>query len=335
MLIRRKKGWELPERSAAPEAHYVNRRRLLAGMGIGGLILAAPAVLRQVEEGSNVSSGAVPSHFAAADEGSASLYPAPRNGRYQIDGPLTAERLATTYNNFYEFGSHKSISDAAQALRIRPWAVRIDGLVEREMTVDIDTLLRSMPLEERVYRHRCVEAWSMTVPWSGFPMSALLDLARPLAAARYVEMHTFSDPKVALGQHQAWYPWPYVEGLTIDEAANELTFLAAGIYGKPLPKQNGAPLRLTVPWKYGFKSIKSIVRLRFTDARPRTFWDRVQPREYGFWANVNPNVPHARWSQSTERVLGTNTRVPTRLFNGYAKFVQHLYDDLAGERLFT
>jgi sulfoxide reductase catalytic subunit YedY len=277
----------------------------------------------------------LPPHFAAADEGSASLYPAPRNARYQVDGPLTAERLATTYNNFYEFGSHKDISRAAQALRIRPWAVRIDGLVEREMIVDIDTLLRSMPLEERVYRHRCVEAWSMTVPWSGFPMSALLDLACPLAAARYVEMHTFSDPEVAPGQHQAWYPWPYVEGLTIQEAANELTFLATGIYGEPLPKQNGAPLRLAVPWKYGFKSVKSIVRLRFTDARPRTFWDRVQPREYGFWANVNPNVPHARWSQSTERVLGTNNRVPTRLFNGYAEFVHHLYDELTGERLFT
>jgi sulfoxide reductase catalytic subunit YedY len=313
----------------------VDRRRLLAGIGIGGLILAAPAVLRQVEVGSNVSSGAVPPHFASADEASASLYPAPTNARYQVDRPITAEGLATTYNNFYEFGSHKGISSAAQALRIRPWAVRIDGLVEREMTVDIDTLLRSMPLEERVYRHRCVEAWSMTVPWSGFPMSALLDLARPLAAARYVEMYTFSDPQVAAGQHQAWYPWPYVEGLTIEEAANELTFIATGIYGNPLPKQNGAPLRLAVPWKYGFKSIKSIVRLRFTDVRPRTFWDRVQPREYGFWANVNPNVPHARWSQSTERVLGTNIRVPTRLFNGYAEFVGHLYDELAGERLFT
>src|SRR5262245_51846825 len=154
MLIRQKKGWELPEKSATPEAHYVNRRRLLAGMSIGGLILAAPALLRHIEAGSDVSSGTVPPHFAAADEGSASLYPAPRNARYQVDGPLTAERLATTYNNFYEFGSHKGISDAAQALRIGPWAVHIDGLVEREMTVDIDTSLRSIPLEERVYRHR-------------------------------------------------------------------------------------------------------------------------------------------------------------------------------------
>ena len=175
----------------------------------------------------------------------------------------------------------------------------------------------------------------MTVPWTGFPMKALVDLARPLTAARYVEMQTFFDPKAAPGQRQAWYPWPYSEGLTIEEAINELAFLATGIYGKPLPKQNGAPLRLAVPWKYGFKSIKSIVRFQFKATRPRTFWDCIQPAEYGFWANVNPHVPHRRWSQSTERVLGTQTRIPTRLFNGYGEFVQHLYDRLAGERLFT
>jgi DMSO/TMAO reductase YedYZ molybdopterin-dependent catalytic subunit len=162
-------------------------------------------------------------------------------------------------------------------LRVRPWEVRIDGLIEREITIDIDQLLRLMPLEERVYRHRCVEAWSMMVPWTGFPMKALVDLAKPLAAARYVEMQTFFDPEAAPGQRQAWYPWPYSEGLTIEEATNELAFLATGIYGKPLPKQNGAPLRLAVPWKYGFKSIKSIVRIRFKATRPHTFWERIQP----------------------------------------------------------
>jgi sulfoxide reductase catalytic subunit YedY len=166
-------------------------------------------------------------------------------------------------------------------------------------------------------------------------MKAFVDLARPLSAARYVEMHTFFDPDVAPGQQQSWYPWPYVEGLTIEEATNELAFLVTGIYGKPLPKQNGAPLRLAVPWKYGFKSVKSIVRFRFTDTRPSTFWERIQPDEYGFWANVNPDVPHARWSQATERVLGTDARVPTRLFNGYGEFVQNLYDGIEGERLFT
>ena len=335
MLVRRKKGWELSEAAATPEDYYIDRRRLLAGMGMGALILAAPATLQHIEAGPHAASGVRRRPSAGVDEPSEELYPAPRNVRYQVDRPITAEKYATTYNNFYEFGSHKEIYHAAQAMRVRPWEVSIDGLVDREMTVDIDQLLRRMPLEERVYRHRCVEAWSMTVPWTGFPMKALVDLARPLAAARYVEMQTFIDPEAAPGQRQAWYPWPYGEGLTIEEATNELAFLATGVYGKPLPKQNGAALRLVVPWKYGFKSIKSIVHFRFKATRPRTFWDQIQPAEYGFWANVNPDVPHRRWRQSTERLLGTQTRIPTRLFNGYGEFVQHLYDGVAGERLFT
>src|SRR5262245_48879876 len=202
MLIRRKKGWELPERIATPEARYVDRRRLLAGMGIGGLILAAPAALGQLGPKSDAASRVVPRHSARPDEALASFYPAPRNARYEIDRPLTAERHAASYNNFYEFGSHKGISGAAQALRIRPWAVHIDGLVEQEMTVDIDTLLRSMPLEERVYRHRCVEAWSMTVPWSGFQMSALLDLAPTRGRAVRRNAHVLrsrSCPRAAPG----------------------------------------------------------------------------------------------------------------------------------------
>ena len=335
MLIRRRKGWELSEAAATPEPYYVDRRRLLAGIGIGGLILVAPAALQRVREGPNPAAGVALRPSAAIDGPWEELYPEPRNARYEVDRPITDEKHATTYNNFYEFGSHKEIYREAQELRVRPWEVRIDGLIERKMTIDIDQLLRRMPLEERVYRHRCVEAWSMTVPWTGFPMKALVDLARPLAAARYVEMETFFDPEAAPGQRQAWYPWPYGEGLTIEEATNELTFLATGVYGKPLPKQNGAPLRLAVPWKYGFKSIKSIVRFRFEATRPRTFWDRIQPAEYGFWANVNPHVPHRRWSQSTERVLGTQSRIPTQLFNGYGEFVQYLYDSIAGERLFT
>ncbi len=335
MLIRRKRGWELSEPAATPERYYVDRRRLLARIGIGGLILAAPAALPRIGVGADAASAVPLRPRAAIDDPSEELHPAPRNARYDVDQPITAEKYATAYNNFYEFGSHKQIYREAQELRVRPWEVRIDGLVEREMTIDIDQLLRRMPLEERVYRHRCVEAWSMTVPWTGFPMKALVDLTKPLAAARYVEMQTFFDPEPAPGQRQAWYPWPYTGGLTIEEATNELAFLATRIYGKPLPKQNGAPLRLAVPWKYGFKSIKSIVRFQFKATRPRTFWDRIQPAEYGFWANVNPHVPHRRWSQSTERVLGTQTRIPTRLFNGYGEFVQHLYDGIAGERLFT
>jgi len=195
--------------------------------------------------------------------------------------------------------------------------------------------LKKMPLEKRTYRHRCVEAWAMAVSWSGFPMKALVDLARPLSSARYVRMETFHDPAIAERQASSPHPWPYVEGLTIAEATNELAFLATGLYGKPMPKQNGAPLRLVTPWKYGFKSVKSIVRFSFVEKRPVSFWEALQGNEYGFWANVNPEVPHPRWSQAFERLLGTNERLPTRLFNGYGEFVAHLYDGLAGERLYV
>jgi methionine sulfoxide reductase catalytic subunit len=191
-----------------------------------------------------------------------------------------------------------------------------------------------MPLEERLYRHRCVEAWAAAVPWTGFPLRSLVDLARPLGSARYLKMVTFQDPDVAAGQRQFWYPWPYVEGLTMQEATHELAFVSTGLYGKPIPKQNGAPLRLVIPWKYGFKSVKSIVLFEFTDQRPVSFWEEIQGSEYGFWANVNPEVPHPRWSQATEEVLGTGDRVPTQLFNGYAEFVAPLYAELSGEILY-
>ncbi len=321
MLIRIKRGWELPETAATPEAVYLNRRQLMRAAA-AGTIAAATA-------------GLVPGRARGQDaDPTADLYPVPRNERYTVSRPLTGEDLATTYNNFYEFGSHKEIWQAAQALPIRPWTVTFDGLVEEERTVDIDTLVRAMPLEERVYRLRCVEAWAMTVPWSGFPMAALVDYARPLGSARYVRMETFQDPDVAPGQRQFWYPWPYVEGLTIEEATNELAFMVTGLYGRPVPKQNGAPLRLATPWKYGFKSAKSLVRFTFTEERPVNFWQELQSNEYGFWANVNPEVPHPRWSQASERLLGMDERVPTRLYNGYGEFVAHLYAGLEGERLF-
>lgn len=175
----------------------------------------------------------------------------------------------------------------------------------------------------------------MAVPWTGFPMKALLDIARPLSSAKYLRFETFLNPRVASGQRQTWYPWPYSEGITIEEAANDLTFLVTGVYGKPLAKQFGAPIRLALPWKYGFKSIKSITRISFTDRRPVSFWEQLQPAEYGFWANVNPEVTHPRWSQATEQVLGTNNRVPTLLFNGYGEFVADLYRNVSGERLYT
>ena len=325
MLLRVRRGWEIPESEVTPEPVYWNRRRLLRAMGIAPALLAAPAAAMSVRR----AEPAVMESDIAADR-----YPAPRNPRYTLDRPLTDPELATTYNNFYEFGSYKQIWKAAQDLRLRPWTVTIDGMVERERVLDAEDLIRQMPLEERLYRHRCVEAWSMAVPWTGFPLRALVELARPLSGARYLRMETFLDPDMAPGQRASWYPWPYVEGLTLAEAVHELAFIATGIYGKPLPPQNGAPLRLVVPWKYGFKSIKSIVRFTFTDRRPETFWSVIGPDEYGFWANVNPEVPHPRWSQRDERPLGSSERVPTLLFNGYAEFVAGLYEGLADEPLF-
>jgi sulfoxide reductase catalytic subunit YedY len=315
MNVIKKPGWALPERLATPEPLYLNRRAAM-GLAAGGAALAT-----------------LPRSARASDL-LAELYPAARNERYTLDRPLTDEQLATSYNNFYEFGSHKQIARAAEALPIQPWEVVIDGLVEQEIRMDAVDLIRRFPLEERLYRLRCVEAWAMAVPWTGFPLAALVDFARPLGDARYLRMETFEDSSIAPGQRQFWYPWPYVEGLTLAEATNELAFIATGLYGKPIPRQNGAPLRLAVPWKYGFKSVKSIVRFTFTAERPVSFWEELQAAEYGFWANVNPEVPHPRWSQATERMLGSDERVPTLLFNGYGEYVAHLYDGLEGERLF-
>ena len=326
MPPRKNRDWEPPEHEVTPESAFRNRRKLLKAMGIGGGLIAAGAGAWLLTEDEPP--------LPPEPDPSAGLYPVPRNTRFTVERAMTPEATATTYNNFYEFGSHKSIHRAAQALPLRPWQVRIDGLVEKPFTIAIDDLLRRMALEERIYRFRCVEAWAMTVPWSGFAFRALVALARPLSGAAYVRMETFHRPDIAPGQKQGWYPWPYIEGLTMAEATNELAFLATGIYGHPMPKQNGAPLRLVVPWKYGFKSIKSITRFTFTDQRPKTFWETVQPAEYGFWANVNPKVDHPRWSQATEKVLGANKRVPTLLYNGYTEFVAHLYKGLEGEKLF-
>jgi len=319
MVIRRKRGWELRDSEATPETVFFGRRELIKAIAAGPI--GAPMLDAALA--------------AEQEDSSAGLYPAKRNPRYTLDRQMTDEKLVTAYNNFYEFGSQKSIAAEAQALKIRPWTIKIDGLVEKPMTVDIDDLLKKMSLEERLYRHRCVEAWSIAVPWSGFPMAAFLDFAKPLGSAKYLQMETFLDPKTAPGQKEFWYPWPYVEGVTMAEAGNELAFLATGMYGKPAPKQNGAPLRLVLPWKYGFKSVKSIVHFTFTEKRPVSFWETVQGNEYGFWANVNPEVPHPRWSQATERLIGTNERVPTLKWNGYGEFVAHLYDGLDQERLFA
>ncbi len=330
MLIKRKRGWEIPESQVTPENIFLNRRRFLAGAGAGLAAVAAPepaAAFIFNRDGE--------AETEAEPHPTSDLYPVQRNLRYRVSRELTDETVASSYNNFYEFGSHKRIWRGAQRLPTHPWAVTIDGLVEEEMTLDFEDIARRMTLEERVYRFRCVEAWAMTVPWTGFPLSKLVEMARPLGSARYVRFETFMNPDMASGQRQTWYPWPYVEGLTMAEATNELSFMVTGIYGKPVAKQFGAPIRLHVPWKYGFKSIKSVVRISFTEERPVSFWEEIQGSEYGFWANVNPDVPHPRWSQATEELIGTGgERVPTRLYNGYGKFVAHLYDDLQNEPLF-
>jgi sulfoxide reductase catalytic subunit YedY len=323
MNIIRRRGWELPESCATPEHVFVNRRAFMgAAAGAAAIGLSPELALAQ--------------RVADLPDPTADLYPAKRNEKYVLDRPLTDEKDNASYNNFYEFGSSKNIVKAAQALKIRPWTIKIDGMVEKPFEIGVDDLIRKVGVEERLYRMRCVEAWSMTIPWSGFQMSKLVELAKPLSSAKYVRMETFLDKSIAPGQRQSWYPWPYVEGVTIEEANNELAFLVTGTYGKPAPKQHGAPLRLALPWKYGFKSIKSIVRLSFTDKRPKSYWEDLQSSEYGFWANVNPEVSHPRWSQASEEILGAGgERKPTLLFNGYGEYVTRLYKGLESERLWA
>ncbi|MBY0611862.1 MAG: protein-methionine-sulfoxide reductase catalytic subunit MsrP [Beijerinckiaceae bacterium] len=323
MLIKRLPGWHIKDDALTPEALVLDRRGLLKSAGRIGVAFAAASM---------------PLAGVAAQEvdPSAKLYPFRHNDRYGLgDREITSESTAGNYNNFYEFGQSKKIASAAQALKTRPWMIRIDGLVEKPFEIGIDELLKAMPREERSYRHRCVEAWSMAVNWSGFPLKALLDYAKPLGSAKYIQMQTFLDPEIAPGQKRKWYPWPYTEGLTMAEAASELAFMATGVYGKPLLKQFGAPLRLALPWKYGFKSIKSVNRITFQERRPTTYWEALQPNAYGFWANVNPDVPHPRWSQADEEVLGNWFRQPTTIFNGYGAYVAHLYKGLEHERLFV
>ncbi|MBI2955849.1 MAG: protein-methionine-sulfoxide reductase catalytic subunit MsrP [Acidobacteria bacterium] len=322
MLIRIPKGWETPEREATPEEVYHERRRFLKRTAVlAGL--AAGAV--------NAWPGAAAWLRALAPEppGLEGLrkLEAARNPKYTTKRPITAERIVAGYNNFYEFTTDKErVAYVARHFRARPWEVEITGEVEKPRRLDVDELIRQMPLEERVYRLRCVEAWSVVVPWVGFPLTKFVEWARPKSTARYLRMVTFWRPEEAPGQRsQDWYPWPYFEGLTMAEATNELAMIVVGSYGHILPNQNGAPLRLIVPWKYGFKSIKSIVKFEFTRQQPKNFWNVVAPQEYDFYANVNPQVPHPRWSQASEIDVATGNRIPTKPYNGYAEFVAHLY----------
>ncbi len=305
MFIHRRQGWQLPERLATPEAAVLGRRSLL-GAGVG--LVAAGYAGR---------AGAAP----------ADRYPAGR--------AVTPEDAATTYNNYYEFGDDKSIYRAAQRFAVSPWSIEFAGMVAKPRTIDLADLLKQVQLQDRVYRHRCVEAWAMTVPWTGFPMSDLLKVAEPTSSAKYVVFESAANPRTMPGVRNSLYPWPYIEGCTVQEAQNDLAFMVTGMYGHELPKQDGAPIRMHLPWKYGFKSGKAIVKVTFTDTQPETMWHAIQPSEYGFWANVNPAVSHPRWSQATERLIGTGERVPTVIWNGYGEWVAGMYADKTSERLFA
>ena len=322
MLLRTRKPWDVIDHQTTDETCYMNRRNLLQAMGIAGTGLVGASLAPFMS-----------SALAAPITG----FPAKRNPAFRLDRPLTNEDEATKYTNFYEFGSSKNIWRKAQKLVTDPWVMTIDGMVDKPLQLDASDLITKIgPQEERLYRHRCVEAWAMAVPWTGVPMSRLVKLAQPKAEAKYIRLETFFDPSIAPGQRQSWYPWPYVEGVTIAEAMNEMAFIGTGLYGRAMKEQNGAPLRVVLPWKYGFKSIKSIVKMTFTDQRPVSFWEELSASEYGFWANVNPEVDHPRWSQATERMLGTNDRLPTQLYNGYGEQVAYLYKDMKseGDRLF-
>jgi sulfoxide reductase catalytic subunit YedY len=321
MLIRRPA--DIRPSEITPEAVYQSRRTFLAGLTGAGLLAAAPGVLAQAM--ANVTLVAPPMRYKA-------------NPRYSSTEKPNSFDEVTGYNNFYEFGTSKSDPAAnAGSLRTRPWKVEVAGEAEVTGSFPLEDILKPHALEERIYRLRCVEAWSMVIPWVGFPLGDLLKRFRPTSKARYVEFTTLLDPSQMPGQRYPVLDWPYLEGLRIDEAMHPLAILAVGLYGKALPNQNGAPLRLVVPWKYGFKSIKSIARIRFTENQPLTSWARSAPREYGFYANVNPDVDHPRWSQKRERRIGSTAfwdRQPTQMFNGYGEEVASLYAGMDLARFF-
>ena len=316
--IKTPQEWEIPESQVTPESDYVNRRKFIKDLGIASasaLLLSSSTACAQ-KKGVEKQLEPFQAQKLAVEN----------NTRFTVERPITDEVVAATYNNYYEFTSSKStVWKRVDKFITRPWEIEISGLVEKPMTLDVDDLIKQMPIEERIYRFRCVERWAMVVPWIGFPMKALLEKVQPTAEAKYVRMLTFLDPDMAPEQHNVRMPWPYFEGLTLAEAMNDLTLLVVGIYGHVLPPQHGAPIRLIVPWKYGFKSIKSIVSIELTDQKPRTFWNTLGPREYDFEANVNPNVPHPRWSQAKEWMIGSGDIHQTVIYNGYGSSVAHLY----------
>jgi sulfoxide reductase catalytic subunit YedY len=301
--------WHIAEKDATPEQVYWRRREFLKQLGYGG----ASALLAM---------GGV-SSLPAADAKKG--YPYPRNKEFNPGWALTDENVAGKFNNFYEFTtSKKLVHTMVDKFVITPWQIEIGGLVEKPLKLDVRELIEMFPLEERVYRFRCVEGWSMVVPWTGFQLSKLIERVQPKAEAKFVKFVTFNRPDQAPGMKRN-YPWPYTEGLRMDEAMHPLTLVTTGVYGKPLPKQFGAPIRMIVPWKYGYKGGKSIERIEFVATQPKTFWEALSPEEYPFESNVDPAVPHPRWSQATEEVIDTGLRIRTQKYNGYGEQVGKLY----------
>ncbi len=296
MLIRRPD--DIPSSEITPESHYVNRRDFVGVAGALALGAMAPGILKA--DGSRYS--------GAQDE------------------KVTDEKDATSYNNYYEFGTSKDDPvENAKGFRAKPWSIEVAGMVKTPKTFAIEDLFKGLPVQDRTYRHRCVEAWSMVIPWQGIQLKDVIARCEPLPSAKFVEFTTLLDPRRMPGQQVPALPWPYKEALRLDEANHPLAILATGMYGKPLPNQNGAPVKLVVPWKYGFKGIKAIVRIRFTDKMPSTTWSEANSNEYGFYANVNPTVDHPRWSQAKERRIGNFLKIPTLMFNGYADQVGSMY----------
>ena len=324
-LIHSAPSWSISQNHITPESAYFNRRQFLKSLlvaGIGTSIMPLTGCAKSSSETALTASLELPKIR--------SIDPNPKFAEANL--PITLETLAGQYNNFYEFGGTKNIWLKAQKLPLRNWKVEITGLVNNPQTYDIDDLKQKFSIEERIYRFRCVEAWSMVLPWIGFPMQALLKVVDPKPQAKFVSFTSFYEPEITKGPefHLGSLPWPYQEGLRIEEMANDLAFFALGIYGHDLPKQHGAPIRMVIPWKYGFKGAKSIVKIEFLEKQPATYWNTINAYEYDFEANVNPNKPHPRWSQATEKFIGTGPGLSWEIqetlpFNGYGEYVASLY----------
>jgi sulfoxide reductase catalytic subunit YedY len=328
MLIKRPD--DIKSSEITDEKTYLNRRTFMRVAALAGTTAATGLLYRQL----NPPPAVIEPRAKIADVVTAPSGDAAASG-FTVNEKLTSLEDITNYNNFYEFSTEKrSVATEAQGFVTRPWTVSVEGLVNKPKVYDLDDLLKIAPPEERIYRHRCVEAWSMVIPWVGFPLAKLLQAVEPLSTAKYVAFQTLFDPKRMPNQNTGVLDWPYVEGLRLDEAMHPLTILASGLYGASMPPQDGAPLRLVVPWKYGFKGIKSIVKIRLVDSEPPTTWNLAGPGEYGFYSNVNPQVNHPRWSQARERRIGEYGLRDTLMFNGYADQVAHLYTGMDLRRNF-